>query len=366
MSAFNNVIQWYESAEMDKPELRSPTPCPRGVYCQYKLPNKETKELELACCRMVHPGEEGNGRRLFPARTAPDGRQQQACVRLTGNALFYERCRLKLPWRRFAAQRGIPLPPADVPWVQVERGPILPNPQAEINERHRAMKRYHYQCVAERRAAAGGGTGEYEGCPFSEEQLANLRAGADYNDELKAQEEKEYQRHQDPAAPISAADWPALPYKVPQLQPRSAVPNSSAIPAPINFSAEAPVPARPCFPPPRLNLSGGGCPSYGFTAAESFHEPPRIQRLRSDRLYDEDEETGCATPTLLGSVNDEEDGCASPRLLPFRSRVQRIDEKLHTLISKGASLEEALQAATGAVNKEIIAEAAEGGMEAVD
>ena len=124
MSAFNNVIQWYENKALDDPQLRSPTPCPRGVYCQYKLPNPETKELELACCRMVHPGEEGNGRRLFPARTAPDGRQQPACVRLTGKAGFYERCRLKQPWRVWAAEHDIPLPPADIPWVQVQRGPI--------------------------------------------------------------------------------------------------------------------------------------------------------------------------------------------------------------------------------------------------
>jgi hypothetical protein len=126
--AFNNVIQWYESAALDQPELRSPTPCPRGVYCQYKLQNKDL-ELELACCRMVHPGEEGNGRRLFPARTAPDGRHQPACVRLTGKADFYERCRLKQPWRVWAAEHGIPLPPADIPWVQVVRGPIQRGPK---------------------------------------------------------------------------------------------------------------------------------------------------------------------------------------------------------------------------------------------
>ena len=121
---FANKIQWYENKALDDPKLRSPTPCPRGVYCQYKLPNKDTKELELACCRMVHPGEEGNGRRLFPARTAPDGREQPACVRLTGKADFYERCRLKQPWRVWATEHGIPLPPTDVPWVQVERAPI--------------------------------------------------------------------------------------------------------------------------------------------------------------------------------------------------------------------------------------------------
>ena len=323
MSAFNNVIQWYESAALDKPELRSPTPCPRGVYCQYKLPNKETNELELACCRMVHPGEEGNGRRLFPARQAPDGRQQPACVRLTGKAGFYERCRLKQPWRVWAAEQGIPLPPADVPWVQVERGPILRTPQEEINEHSRRVMRMRF-------VPAGG----------AEEQQARMGAVLARSAMVAVS-----RAGRDAAKPVSAAatvDWPALPYR--------AQPNPSAVPAPINFSGGP-------FPPPRLNLSGG-CPSYGFTAAERMRPPPQIQRLRSDRLYDEDEETGCATPSLLGSVNEGD--------LPFPSRVQRIDEKLEGFLRNGASLEEAIAAATHAVNAEIVAMAAEGGMDGVD
>ena len=93
--------------------------------------------------------------------------------------------------------------------------------------------------------------------------------------------------------------------------------------------------------------------------------PPQIQRLRSDRLYDEDEETGFATPSLLGSV-DAEDGCATPCLLPFRSAVQRIDEKLEDLLRKGVSMEEAITAATNAVNAEIEAASREGGMDDVD
>jgi hypothetical protein len=124
-----NVIQWYENKALDDPKLRSPTPCPRGIYCQYKIPNPETQELEIGCCRMVHPGEEGNGRRLFAARTAPDGREQPACVRLTGKAGFYERCRLKQPWRVWATEHGIPLPPTDVPWIQVVRGPVQRGPK---------------------------------------------------------------------------------------------------------------------------------------------------------------------------------------------------------------------------------------------
>jgi len=138
------------------------------------------------------------------------------------------------------------------------------------------------------------------------------------------------------------------------------------------MSAEAPSPQL-CSAPPRLNLSGG-CPSYGFTAADSMRPPPHIQRLRSDRLYEHDEQDGCSAspslggglipPPLLGSVED--DGCATPCLLPFRSRIQRIDDKLPEFLSKGASLEEAITAATNAVNAEIAAMAAEGAMDGVD
>lgn len=365
-----NVIQWYENKALDDPKLRSPTPCPRGVYCQYKLPNPETKELELACCRMVHPGEEGNGRRLFPARTAPDGRQQPACVRLTGKAGFYERCRLKQPWRMWAAEHEIPLPPADIPWVQVQRGPILRTPQEEVNEHSRRVMRMRF-------VPAGGGA--YEDCPLAEEQqqariddvlarnevaramVAVSRAGREAREADAAKPVS--------AAPSSAADWPALPYRVPVPPPsidlRAAVRNYSAAPSPMHCRLEAPSPQLPCGPPPRLALGGACAVNYGFNAADSLPSPPQIQRLRTERLYEEDEETGCATPRLVGSVH-EDDGCASPCLLPFCSTVQRIDKKLEDLLSKGASLEEARQAATDAIHKEIMVQAAEGGMEAVD
>lgn len=262
---------------LDKPELRSPTPCPRGVYCQYKLPNPETKELELACCRMVHPGEEGNGRRLFPARTAPDGREQPACVRLTGKAGFYERCRLKQPWRVWATEHGIPLPPTDIPWVQVERGPILRNRHVEMEQPREAVR------------------------PSSAAPVSG--------------------------AAKSASDWPPLPYRTPS-------------------------------PPPRLNLSGHMNVHYGFSAAESlytseddFPMPPQIQRLRTERLYECDE------------VN--EDRCASPSI-PFRTRADRIHEKIKRFSEKGVKFVDALCMASNEVTAEIDAERGEGGMDAVD
>ena len=267
----NNIIQWYENAAFDKPELRSPQPCPRGVYCQYKIPNPETKVLEIACCRMVHPGEEGNGRRLFPARN--NGRQQPACVRLTGNAGFYERCRLKQPWRVWAAAHEIPLPPADVPWVPVTRGPIQRGP-------------------AERGPTQRG----FDTNIYSEEQIDAFRHIAEYNDQVSG---------------VSAAPdrWPSLQgssgVKIayegsgPQNQAeqehldeqqrrvdaayaqnvviQTMLKGTSPIPAPIYFTPQ---------PPPRLDLRPQLNINYGFSAAERF--------------YDE-----CSTPSLLTPVLDE-------------------------------------------------------------
>lgn len=252
MAAFNNTIQWYENKALDDPKLRSPTPCPRGVYCQYKLPNPETKELELACCRMVHPGEEGNGRRLFPARTAPDGREQPACVRLTGKAGFYERCGLKQPWRVWATEHGIPLPPADVPWVQVERGPILRTPQEEINEHSRRVMRMRFVPAREETAAAADAEVGWELATDMIRRVDAVLARQEVARAMVAVSRAAREaREADAAKPVSAtsssaADWPTLPQ-----------------------------------PPPRIILSGGGGPSYGFTL------PPLIQRTRAERLYDE-------------------------------------------------------------------------------
>lgn len=294
MSAFNNVIQWYENAAFDKPELRSPQPCPRGVYCQYKIPNKETQELEIACCRMVHPGEEGNGRRLFPARSK-DGRQQPACVRLTGNAGFYERCRLKQPWRVWAAEHNIPLPPADVPWVPVTRGPIQRGSKTSV---------------------------------YSESQMDAFRGLADYNDHVSRQETKEYLRRKAAGIPsdfdVAKQQFPELfeslregvsaaPTSWPSLQGSSGVKIAYEGGGPMTTAEQAhleeqqrrvdaayaqnalktilmgPIPAPIYFtpqPPPRLNLRPQLDINYGFSAAERYVEE-------------------CSTPSLLTPVLDE-------------------------------------------------------------
>jgi hypothetical protein len=372
MSAFNNTIQWYENKALDKPELRSPTPCPRGVYCQYKVPNKETQELEIACCRMVHPGEEGNGRRLFPARNK-DGREQPACVRLTGNAGFYERCRLKQPWRVWAAAHGIPLPPTDVPWEQVKRGPI-----------QRGPKTIHY----------------------SESQMDAFRGLADYNDYVSQQETKEYLRRKALGIPsdfdLVKQQFPGLfeslrreenavnaaPSSWPSLQGSSGVKIAYEGSGPMTMAEEAHLAhqqkridayAQNLLKPPPLTLSRQNM-SYGFTAAAEAAaardpaipapiyftpQPPApldlrpytqdygfSQRERTERIYDES-----SPKPVLAYVEDH-----SPEV----SRDSLIQQKMNQLCLSEVNYHEALATASRQVDDELASLRAEGGMEGVD
>jgi len=97
-----SAIHWFENAAFDKPELNSPQPCIHGAGCVFTVKNAEGV-VSPGCCRYVHPGEEGTGRRLFPKK---DGKP--ACVRLTGNAGFYERRHLRMPWSDWCALKNIP------------------------------------------------------------------------------------------------------------------------------------------------------------------------------------------------------------------------------------------------------------------
>ena len=135
--ASNNKINWFVKEAFDAAELKSPQPCEHGAGCDYKRKDPKTGKMLKACCRFVHPGEEGNGRRLFPARTVcyeveveeeecpPEmrgdrvvrkekkkpvlvERVQPACVRLTGGAGYYERCRLRLSWADWCSRNDIP------------------------------------------------------------------------------------------------------------------------------------------------------------------------------------------------------------------------------------------------------------------
>ena len=122
----SKAIRWFEKAEFDAPELNSPQPCIHGEGCVFTITLPDGKIIP-GVCRFVHPGEEGTGRRLFPARPI-DGptSMQPACVRLVGNAEFYERRRLKMPWQAWCELKGIPFTP-NVPGVlrePVKRIPI--------------------------------------------------------------------------------------------------------------------------------------------------------------------------------------------------------------------------------------------------
>jgi len=83
---------WPAEPALDEKSLNSPQPCQHGSNCTYKTPGK--------CCAFVHPGEQGSGRQLFPARVfVENGRQvyQKAQVRLI-DSTFYERRSLGLSW----------------------------------------------------------------------------------------------------------------------------------------------------------------------------------------------------------------------------------------------------------------------------
>lgn len=148
----SNTIRWYESVELDAPELNSPQPCPRGIHCNYMVNNSGV--WGRGCCRGVHPGEEGTGRRIFPARTTDDGREQPACVRLTGRADYYERRRLRISWGQWCQEHDIPYEPIKPgeEWEPVVRSPLggrrrdveepkEPAPKPSKNQRKRAKRR---------------------------------------------------------------------------------------------------------------------------------------------------------------------------------------------------------------------------------
>jgi hypothetical protein len=128
-------IRWFKKAEFDAPELKSPQPCVHGAGCIFTIKNAEGKVMP-GCCHFVHPGEEGNGRRLFPARVEK-GVMQPACVRLTGKAGFYERCRLKMSWQAWCERENIPYTPnkVGVRHEPVKHFPIGKLPQTAVSLR---------------------------------------------------------------------------------------------------------------------------------------------------------------------------------------------------------------------------------------
>jgi len=104
-----SAIDWSAQPELDARSLNSPRPCKHDMNCVY---NGE------GGCAFVHSGEEGVGRRLFPARTFKNAKGdeiwQNATVRLFGapgkSVGFYERRRLRLSWPEWCKMKGLPMP----------------------------------------------------------------------------------------------------------------------------------------------------------------------------------------------------------------------------------------------------------------
>ena len=85
--------------QFSAPELNAPRACKHASNCYYS---------GLNGCAFVHPGEEGTGMKIFPARSGKDqhtGKEiwQKATARLIGGAGFYERRRLKMSWPQWCA-----------------------------------------------------------------------------------------------------------------------------------------------------------------------------------------------------------------------------------------------------------------------
>lgn len=92
-------FDWDEDPKLNDRKYRTPVPCRKGYNC-----------VHTECCMFVHPGEEGVGRRLFPARTM----DEEPVVRIYGTpekkAYFYERRRLGLSWPAWCKEMGWTMP----------------------------------------------------------------------------------------------------------------------------------------------------------------------------------------------------------------------------------------------------------------
>jgi len=146
-------FRWYNKPAFDTPHLNSPQPCSHGAGCNYRI-MKDGVET-IGCCAFVHPGEEGNGRRLFEERSSTNEAGEtvvkKACVRLTGRAGFYERRRLRLSWPAWCERQKIPYtpnPPDSAPSAPLSRARQNRGPQESRGSRPVVVK------AADRLAAA--------------------------------------------------------------------------------------------------------------------------------------------------------------------------------------------------------------------
>ena len=230
-------IKWYENAEWDAPELRSPQPCIHGAGCVFTV-KRDDKTLP-GCCSFVHPGEEGTGRRFFPERRLPDGRVQPACVRLTGAAnQFYERRGRKIPWQQWCAEKGIP---------------FTPN---KPGEKHAPVQKVAFgakmaaQPVAQHMAAPVA-----QPVAYSEDQMTVFRALAEWREQQ--QQQYEYiSRNNHRAKKI--INLPGAEHGMPtvvEMQPCCSNSNCGVtIFTPVPSGTRNPAIPAPIFFPPPLNL----------------------------------------------------------------------------------------------------------------
>lgn len=326
-SKMSNTIRWYESVELDAPELNSPQPCPRGIHCAYMV--NKSGIWEPGCCRGVHPGEEGTGRRIFPARSL-DGCEQPACVRLTGRAGYYERRRLRLSWGQWCEQQGIPYTPIKRgdDWEPVVRAPLggrHSHSEAEWREDPRAA-----QPEGERsghldprmqsrgflgmpggaeaaRVASGGAAAPVPEVKLTKNQRKRAKrrlppALGSAEQEQEAAAEREYY------AAFDTDDYTADEMIQMQCLQGMEVTTRTCedLEAELRAGAHSP---KPAAAPPRLNLSGrfsgGGMPTNGFRSGECSPDcscpdgwtcGDRIESRRSEPC----------TPLIAGAVEYEE------------------------------------------------------------
>jgi hypothetical protein len=166
MSQPMNRIRWFVDPAMDVPELRSPQPCVRGIACDYKRKN-EAGILEKAWCKFVHPGEEGNGRCIWPEKRLEDGTILPAVVRLSGQHTtvgggWVQRLKERLCWSDWAAKHGLQVDisagPLEIERIGGPRGASTPLPSSyspQISSPLHESSRGHRRPL---RIDLGGGT----------------------------------------------------------------------------------------------------------------------------------------------------------------------------------------------------------------
>jgi hypothetical protein len=117
-----------KEVNLDAKEFNSPQPCSHGIHCTYKNEGG-------AVCAFVHPGEEGTGRMLFPARVREEeGKSiwQPAAVRLIGSPGFYQRRRLGLSWPEWCLKKGIHVPKKGSASAPPPAPKVVPPPTAQM------------------------------------------------------------------------------------------------------------------------------------------------------------------------------------------------------------------------------------------